>query len=131
VSLAVGVLGAGIGAHIDYLHISDAVARGGGIEGSIVGILTSLGASPDLMPLVAPVVSIVGIVAVWALRRRERAAWVVAIATGVFASPIFNLTNVTLLLAAFVALDVRFDTRPDGLAAGSPEGQALAPASGR
>jgi hypothetical protein len=31
----------------------------------------------------------------------------VAIATGVFASPIFNLTNVTVLLAAFVAFDGR------------------------
>jgi hypothetical protein len=109
VSLGIGLLGAGIGAHLEYLHISDAVARGGGIQGSLVGILTGLGASPDLMPLVAPVVSVVGIVAIWALRKRERAAWVVAIATGVVASPIFNLTNVTLLLAAFAALDGRID----------------------
>lgn len=108
VGLGVGVLGAGIDAHVEYLHISDAVARGGGIQGSIVGILSALGASPDLMPLVAPIVSVIGIAAIWALRERERAAWVVAIATGVFASPIFNLTNVTLLLAAFVAFDPAF-----------------------
>ncbi|MBF6605815.1 MAG: DUF2029 domain-containing protein [Chloroflexi bacterium] len=104
-SLAVGMLGAGLTAHLDYLRISDAVARGGGIQGSIVGVLTALGASRDLMPLVAPIVSLVGIGAVWMLRHHPRAAWAVAIATGVFASPIFNLTNVTLLLAAFVALD--------------------------
>ena len=109
VSLCIGVLGAGIGAHFEYLHISDAVARGGGIQGSLVGILSALGASPDLMPLVAPIVSVIGIVAIWALRKRERAAWVAAIVTGVFASPIFNLTNVTLLLAAFVVLDGRME----------------------
>ncbi|MHB8400317.1 MAG: glycosyltransferase family 87 protein [Candidatus Limnocylindrales bacterium] len=115
ISLAVGILGAGLTAHLDYLRISDAVARGGGIQGSIVGILTGLGASPDLMPLVAPIVSVIGIVAIFALRRRKRAAWVVAIGTGVFASPIFNLTNVTLLLAAFVALDQRHFAPTDRL----------------
>ena len=113
--LAIGILGAGLTAHLDYLRISDAVARGGGIEGSIVGILTTLGVSPDLMPLVAPIVSVIGIVAIFALRRRKRAAWVVAIGTGVFASPIFNLTNVTLLLAAFVALDQRHFAPTDRL----------------
>jgi hypothetical protein len=127
VSLGIGVLGAGIGAHFEYLHISDAVARGGGIQGSIVGILSALGASPDLMPLVAPIVSAIGIVAIWALRERERAAWVVAIATGVFASPIFNLTNVTLLLAAFVVVDARIGARFGDLVA-APKARPAAPA---
>ena len=106
VSLAVSVLGAGIDAHFQFLSISSEVARQGGIQGSIVGILRGLfDAPPDLMPLVAPLVSVVGAVAVVLLRQRERAAWAVAIATGVLASPVFNLTNVTLLLAAFVAFD--------------------------
>ena len=106
-SLAVSVAGAGFAAHLDFLHVGDAAARGGGIQGSIVGILSSMGTPPDVLPFVAPVVSVVGIAAVWALRRHERAAWAVAIATGAFASPIFNLTNVTVLLAAFVAFDGR------------------------
>jgi Sec-independent protein secretion pathway component TatC len=76
-----------------------------------VGILTAFGASADIMPFVAPIVSVIGIVAISLLRERERAAWVVAIATGVFASPIFNLTNVTLLLAAFVVVDGRIERR--------------------
>jgi Sec-independent protein secretion pathway component TatC len=79
-----------------------------------VGILSALGVSPDLLPLVAPIISVIGIVAIWALRERERAAWVAAIATGVFASPIFNLTNVTLLLAAFVVMDGRIGAWIDG-----------------
>ncbi len=112
VSLAIGVLGAGVVAHLDYLRVSDAVARGGGIEGSLVGILMAMGATPGLMPLVAPIVSILGIAAVWILRNRPREAWAVAIATGVFASPIFNLTNVTILLAAFVAMDTSWNLEP-------------------
>jgi hypothetical protein len=122
VSLAVGVLGAGLTAHLDYLRISDAVARGGGIQGSIVGVLSALGVSPDLMPLVAPIVSVVGVAGVWMLRHRPRAAWAVAIATGGFASPIFNLTNVTLLLAAFVAMDKRFASPATSL---SPQMRSL------
>ncbi len=106
-SLAVSVAGAGVAAHVEFLHVGDAAARGGGIQGSIVGILSTIGTPADVLPLVAPIVSVAGLVSVWALRRHERAAWAVAIATGVFASPIFNLTNVTVLLAAFVAFDGR------------------------
>lgn len=106
-SLAVSVAGAGLAAHVEFLHVGDAAARGGGIQASIVGILSALGIPPDALALVAPIVSVLGIATVWALRRHERAAWAVAIATGVFASPIFNLTNVTVLLAAFVAFDGR------------------------
>jgi hypothetical protein len=51
------------------------------------------------------VVAVIGIAAVFLLRKRPRAAFAAAIATGVFASPVFNLTNVSLLLAAFVAVD--------------------------
>jgi hypothetical protein len=106
-SLAVSVAGAGLAAHVEFLRVGDAAARGGGIQGSIVGILSALGTPPDVLALVAPIVSVLGLVTIWALRRHERAAWVVAIAAGVFASPIFNLTNVTVLLAAFVAFDGR------------------------
>jgi len=74
------------------------------------------------MPLVAPIVSVVGVAGVWMLRHRPRAAWAVAIATGGFASPIFNLTNVTLLLAAFVAMDKRFASPATSL---SPQMRSL------
>jgi len=115
-SLAVSVAGAGLAAHVEFFHVGDAAARGGGIQASLVGILSAVGVSTDLLPLVAPTVSVVGVAAVWMLRRHERAAWAVAIATGVFASPIFNLTNVTVLLAAFVAFDGRL-LRSSGLRA--------------
>jgi hypothetical protein len=119
VSLLVSVLGAGIDAHVQFLSVSSEVARQGGIQASLVGILRAFDAPPDLMPLVAPVVSVCGVVAVWLLRRDERAAWAVAIATGALASPIFNLTNVTLLLAAFVAFDGRL-VRPAARGAAAP-----------
>jgi hypothetical protein len=109
VSLGVSVIGAGLAPHFEFLSISSAAARGGGIPASLVGILTALGASPDLMPLVAPIVSLIGVVAVVLLRGHERAAWSVAILTGALASPIFNLTNVTILLACFVPFDRRLN----------------------
>ena len=103
--LLISVAGAGIGPHFEFLSVSSAAARGGGIPASLVGILTALGASPDLMPLVAPIVSVLGVIAVVLLREHERVAWSVAILTGALASPIFNLTNVTVLLACFVPFD--------------------------
>ena len=70
-----------------------------------MGILSALGASPAVTSLAAPIVSIVGIVGIIALRRRERAAWAVVVATGLFASLVVNLANISLLLAAFVVFD--------------------------
>jgi Glycosyltransferase family 87 len=105
VSLAVSIAGAGLAPHLEFLKVSDAAARAGGIQGSLVGILSANGVTPDVLVLVAPIVSVVGVAAVFLLRERPRAAWAVAIATGVFASPIFNLTNVTVLLACFVPFD--------------------------
>jgi len=105
VSLAVSIAGAGLAPHFEFLRVSEAAARAGGIQGSLVGILSANGVPPDALVLVAPIVSVVGVVAVFLLRERPRAAWAVAIATGVFASPIFNLTNVTVLLACFVPFD--------------------------
>jgi hypothetical protein len=50
-----------------------------------------------------PVVDAVGgSIAVFALRRRPRVAWSLAVVTAVLASTVMNLTNVSLLLAAFV-----------------------------
>jgi hypothetical protein len=105
VGLVISIAGAGLEPHFEFLSVSTAAARGGGIPASLVGILTAVGASPDLMPLMAPIVSTIGIVVVVLLRRHEQAAWAVAILTGALASPIFNLTNVTVLLACFVPFD--------------------------
>jgi hypothetical protein len=109
ISVLISVAGAGLGPHFEFLEVSSAAARGGGIPASLVGILTSLGAPGDLMPLVAPIVSVVGLAVVFLVRDRPRAAWAAAVATGALASPIFNLTNVTVLLACFVPFDKLLD----------------------
>jgi hypothetical protein len=124
--LAIGLVGSSVADHATYLTVSNAAARGGGIEGSIVGILHSLGASPDVLPFVAPIVSLVGVAAIWRYRDHERVAWALAITTGVFASPIFNLTNVTLLLAAFVAMDPHFSSTGRTRESAGSGGPALA-----
>jgi hypothetical protein len=110
--LLVSVLGAGPGALLEYLRVSQLVAQNGGTLASITSILGGLGAGPGIRALVAPVIGLAGVVLVFLLRDRPRAAWAVAICTGVFGSPVFNLTNVSLLLAAFVALDRSFGEIP-------------------
>jgi hypothetical protein len=113
VALTVSVVGAGVPAFFDYLQVSNIVARNGGTIASLTSIIANLGAPAELRALVAPAVGVAGAVLIALLRHRPRAAWAVAIATGVFASPVFNLTNVSLLLAAFVALDPAFGPTPE------------------
>jgi hypothetical protein len=108
VALGVSVVGAGLGSLADYLHVSSLVGHTGGTEASLTSVLAGMGAGPETLSLVAPVVGAIGALGVLAARDRPRLAWAIAIATGVIASPVFNLTNVSLLLAAFVALDPTF-----------------------
>jgi hypothetical protein len=105
VGFAASIIGAGVGAYPDYLRVSGLVARTGGTEASLTSILRAAGASPDMLVFVAPAVGVIGAAAIVLLRNHPRAGWATAIATGVFASPVFNLTNVSLMLAAFVAVD--------------------------
>jgi hypothetical protein len=110
--LLVSAAGAGTGAFWDYLDVSSTVARNGGTIASLTSILANIGAGADMRALVAPIMGAAGAVLIVLLRFHPRAAWAVAIGTGVFASPVFNLTNVSLLLAAFVAMDPRFGPIP-------------------
>ena len=127
-ALVLSVIGAGPGAYFDYVRVTGLVGRTGGTEASLTALLKGAGAGPDVLALVAPVVAVIGAAAIFLLRERPRAAWAAAIATGVFASPVFNLTNVSLLLAAFVALDREFlaerpslePSEPSGLTSPSP-----------
>ena len=112
IGLLLSAAGAGLGAFADYLAVSSLVARNGGTIASLTSILASFGAGPEVRALVAPVVGAAGAVAIVLLRHHPRAGWAVAIGTGVFASPVLNLTNVSLLLAAFVAMDPAFGAIP-------------------
>ncbi len=102
VALALGVLGAGPSAYLDYLDVARTVSRFGGTEASLTGILRAAGASEEVRALVTPIVSVIGVFVIAALRGRPRAGFAAAIVTGVLASTVMNLTNVSLLLAAFV-----------------------------
>ncbi|MHB8400341.1 MAG: glycosyltransferase family 87 protein [Candidatus Limnocylindrales bacterium] len=97
--------GAGFVSILDYLRVTNLVSRHGGTQISITGIASQLGAPSDLLAIAAPVVAVLGSVAILATRRNHRLAWTAAICTGILASPVLNLTNASLLLAAFVPFD--------------------------
>ena len=102
VGFGVALVGAGWTSHLEYLEVARTVSRFGGTEASLGGILRSAGASEDVRSLVPVVDAVGGSIAVFALRRRPRVAWSLAVVTAVLASTVMNLTNVSLLLAAFV-----------------------------
>ncbi len=126
VATLVGVAGVGIEAVGDYLRVSSTIARTTGSPLSAHSIATSLGVGPDGRALLTPVLSAVGVVIIALLRQRPRAAWAAAIVTGVLAGPIVNLTNVSLLLACFVAFDPAFGPTPVAWQSRRPAGAELA-----
>jgi hypothetical protein len=122
IATVVGVAGAGIDSIGDYLRVSSTIARTTGSPLSAHSVAASLGMGPEVRALLTPVLSVVGLVVIALLRHRPRAAWAAAIATGVLAGPIVNLTNFSLLLAGFVAFDPAFGPTPAAWTARRPQG---------
>ena len=101
-ALLVSLAGAGIAAHLDYLRVASDVSRLGGTTLSAGWLATMAGLPSDLRPLAAPAVLALGSLGIVALRRRPDQAFALGIVTGILGLTIVNLTNVTMLLAAFV-----------------------------
>lgn len=100
--LVLGLLGAGLDSHLDYVHVASEVGSAGGTALSAGGLAGLLGVPPALRGLAAPVVLLLGVGAIGATRRRADVAFAIAILVGVAGLTVVNLTNVTMLLAAFV-----------------------------
>lgn len=98
----VSVAGAGVAAHLDYARVASEVSRIGGTVLSAGGMATAIGVPDGLRSLAAPVVLLLGSGVVIAVRQRPGLAFAAAIVTGLLGLTVVNLTNVTMLLAAFV-----------------------------
>jgi hypothetical protein len=90
------LLGAGIGAHFDYLAIARSTPPS---ALSVAGILSAFGVN---VPWISSVILVFGIVEVLALRHRPELAFSVAVATMVLGSPVVN-PNTFMVLFACVA----------------------------
>lgn len=108
----VGLVGAGIAAHLDYLRVASQVSRLGGTALSAGGLAALAGVPADLRAFAAPVMLAVGSLGIVALRRRPDRAFALAIVTGLLGLTVVNLTNITMLLAAFVPFGSRRQPDP-------------------
>lgn len=98
----ISLAGAGLTAHLDYLRVASDVSRLGGTALSAGGIATAVGIPADLRAFAAPLMLVLGSLGTIAVRRRPDRAFSLAIVTGLMGLTVVNLTNVTMLLAAFV-----------------------------
>ena len=103
----VSVAGAGITAHLDYLRVASEVSRLGGTALSAGGLAAAAGVPENIRAFAAPAMLVLGSLGTVALRRRPDRAFSLAIVTGLLGLTVVNLTNVTMLLAAFVPFGTR------------------------
>jgi hypothetical protein len=94
---AVSVLGAGFGAHVEYL--TTVAPAGVGIT-SLADIVQA--ATGVRIPWLAYAVLVGGMIEVVALRSQPRLAWATTVLTMVFGSPVFHVGTLILLLGALV-----------------------------
>jgi hypothetical protein len=119
VGLIVGILGAGIQAHVDFVDIALRTQSTGTSNLSLAGLARSVGMAPELARWLPPAMAVVGLSLVVALRRRPGPAFAVAVATCVFGSPAVNLVTPIVLLAALAPLAWPWPTSasvPDAIA---------------
>ena len=104
--LAVGVLGAGLAPHLEYLGIARSTATSGASELSLAGLARAAGvpeAIAGALPTAALVLGAVA-VALLAIQKRPGAAFAVAIVTSVLGSPVVNVNWYAYLLATLAPL---------------------------
>jgi hypothetical protein len=99
--LVVGLVGAGLDTHLEYISIARATGSTGLTDLSLGGLARDLGI-PDPIPTLIPTAILVGGTAAATLlpaRGRVTAGFVVAILAWTFGSPVVNINTPVLLLA--------------------------------
>jgi Glycosyltransferase family 87 len=107
VAAVIGVLsliGAGLGAHFDWLEIARQTSTQGIAPASLPGVVAALGAPSGIVSLVIPLTLIVGAAAIVVLRDRPGAAFAAAIVTMVLANPAVHDGSYAILLPALLPL---------------------------
>jgi hypothetical protein len=104
VALVVSVLGAGLAAHVEYLGIVRQTATVGTTYLSLAGAARYVGVPLEIANALPTVAILVGAVAIWLLRDRPGAAYVVAILTMIAGSPVVQVTWFTILLGVLAPL---------------------------
>jgi alpha-1,2-mannosyltransferase len=100
----IGVLGAGLAAHVDYLGIVRQTSAVGSSDLSTAGIARLLGVPADVASALPIALLAIGFVAIWATRDRPGLSYAVAIVTMLAGSPVVNVNWFSLLLACLAPL---------------------------
>lgn len=130
---AVSVLGAGISAHLQYLDIARQTASQGASQLSLTGMAQALGLPGWIAGPLPYAALLAGALSMLVLRDRPGLCFAIAIAGGIFGSPVVSNTNLTRLLAAAAPLAYpqsagRADPRPGTSVALTPPSRAVATA---
>jgi hypothetical protein len=104
VILGVSLLGAGIGAHLDYLEVMRSKAASAPYPASIGGIAAFLGVRSDVADLLPLTALLAGTVGIWLLRHRPDRAFQLAVVTMVVGSPTVSISWYGLMLATLAPL---------------------------
>ncbi|HEX7471776.1 MAG TPA: glycosyltransferase family 87 protein [Candidatus Limnocylindrales bacterium] len=100
----VSLLGAGIGAHLDWLDVARQTGTQGIAPASLPAIAQGLGLPDPIVSLVIPLTLLAGGVAIVVLRDRPGAAFAAAVVTMVLANPAVHDGSFAMLLPAFLPL---------------------------
>jgi hypothetical protein len=102
--LTVGILGSSLEMHLRYLSIATQTVSGGNSNLSLAGVASALGAPQSIAALLPKLALVGGALSIWLLRKRPGAAYVVAIVTAIFGSPVVNFNTLALLMATLAPL---------------------------
>ena len=107
----VGLVGAGVQAHLDYLAMLRDPASMGIYPESLAGFLWSWGVPEDWARVTPWVTAAGGVIVVWLLRRHPGWSYAAAVLTMIFGSPAVSTTWFILLYALIAPLPIRSDQR--------------------
>jgi hypothetical protein len=97
-AVVVSVLGAGWPAHLDWLAIARQTTAAGATSSSLTGMATAIGVPADVAALLPTIFFVACMAAMVPFRGRPAPVFVLALISGVFNSPVVNLTNLARLL---------------------------------
>jgi hypothetical protein len=120
----VSLLGAGLGAHFDWLEVARQTGTQGIAPASLPGVLQALGASSAVFGLVIPLTLVVGAVAIVVLRDRPGPAFAAAIVAMVLANPAVHDGSYAMLLPALLPLARPLVTAGRSTAASAQQAQS-------
>jgi Glycosyltransferase family 87 len=97
--LAIGILGSSLEMHLRYLSVAGQTVGGANSDLSLTGMGTAIGVPASIAGLLPRAFLVAGGVTIWLLRRRPGLAFVAAVVTAIFGSPVVNFNTLALLMA--------------------------------